>query len=181
MNRLHLALIVSVTFHVGLVGVAGSSILNHPDISLTAGESRLAIVYVEKEVQTLKPQTPVEPLAQQKVERNEVQESKEEVNLAQSTPSEGVIWVEPQYLVNKPPVYPRKALLRNIQGRVVLIVDIDVEGKPSRVQIETSAGSRDLDRAALKAVEEWVFQPATVNDEVVPSRTRVPIHFVIKR
>jgi len=180
MNRIRLALIFSVGVHAGLMGVQSRSLAQHPDLSIALGESRLAMVFVEKKAEKTRIRPEKELLLATESEVTVVREAEEEMNLIASTPSDGVVWAEPRYLVNTPPAYPRRALLRNIQGKVVLVVDIDVEGEPSRVHIEKSSGSISLDQAAVKAVKSWIFQPAMIDEEPAPSRSRVPIQFVIK-
>jgi len=179
MTRIRLALMLSIGFHAGFLNVAEAPITQHPEVSVAQGESRLAMVFVQKMTEVVAP----EPNRETASEVIPAEETKmdEEKNLLASIPSEGVVWVEPQYLVNTPPQYPRRALLRNIQGKVTLIVDIDVDGKPQSIRVEKSSGFNILDDAAVKAVSQWVFHPAFKGDHAVRSRSRVPIQFVIKK
>ena len=73
------------------------------------------------------------------------------------------------------PKYPIEALRSQIQGEVVLIVDIDGAGKPTAVRIERSSGDRSLDREARSTVlRSWRFQ-ATGSAQ----RARLPIRFAL--
>ncbi|MCB9831758.1 MAG: energy transducer TonB [Planctomycetes bacterium] len=75
------------------------------------------------------------------------------------------------------PRYPRQAVTRHLEGRVILIVDVDRDGRVLDVVIETSSGHDILDRAAVDAVEDWRFAPAREGDQTVRDRLRIPITF----
>jgi len=81
------------------------------------------------------------------------------------------------YLANPPPAYPRRARRDGIEGTVTLKVLVTAAGTPGRVEVETSSGSRVLDRAALDAVKAWRFVPARRGDEAVDAWVRVPVAF----
>ncbi|HEV7268500.1 MAG TPA: energy transducer TonB [Falsiroseomonas sp.] len=70
---------------------------------------------------------------------------------------------------NAPPAYPAASRLRNEQGRVTLMVEIDAAGQMADAAIQVSAGYPALDRAALEAVRAWRFEPAM--------RDGQPVHF----
>jgi len=78
---------------------------------------------------------------------------------------------------NPRPRYPKSARRRGIEGRVVLVVRVGSDGTPSSVKVGTSSGHDSLDRAALEAVENWRFQPATRAGVPVPGTVEVPITF----
>ena len=86
------------------------------------------------------------------------------------------------YASTPAPVYPRAALLANIEGTVILEVTVDEHGKPVDVVIAVSSGSRDLDRAARDQVlRAWRFQPAMENGRAVRAIGRVPVNFTLNR
>jgi TonB family protein len=66
----------------------------------------------------------------------------------------------PQPLYTVAPVYPPRALLDGIQGRVVVEFSLDAAGVPSELEVvDSSAGL--FDAAALQALSSWRFaQPA---------------------
>src|SRR5688572_25776594 len=72
--------------------------------------------------------------------------------------------------------YPPSALKRGTHADVVLIVTVDADGRVSHVDVAASAG-HDLDDAAIAAVEQWVFEPATRDGKPVAAKIRVPFHF----
>jgi protein TonB len=75
------------------------------------------------------------------------------------------------------PRYPAQAMRRGESGTVLLQVQVDAQGRPSRVDVVQSSRSRTLDREAQRAVEQWLFSPAIRNGRVVPSNVLVPIEF----
>lgn len=83
------------------------------------------------------------------------------------------------YLQNPPPVYPRSALRRRIQGTVMVDVRVGVDGFPRMVRLEASSGYAMLDEAALEAVRKWQFTPARRGSEVVEAGVVVPVEFRI--
>jgi len=75
------------------------------------------------------------------------------------------------------PTYPARALRRGESGEVVLRIHVDARGVPDRVEIAASSGSRDLDRAAQRAVQRWRFRPAMRDGSPVAGMVTVPIRF----
>ncbi len=56
---------------------------------------------------------------------------------------------------------------------------INPDGK-AQVKLLSSSGSEDLDEAALAALKQWKFRPATLNGEPVPSTRRIKIEFAVE-
>lgn len=80
--------------------------------------------------------------------------------------------------VAPPPPYPRDALRAGIEGRVLLRVLVDVDGRPLEVGVERSSGHRSLDREAVRQVKQrWCFQPAMRDGQAVQAWGLVPIDF----
>jgi periplasmic protein TonB len=78
---------------------------------------------------------------------------------------------------DRPPVYPEMARRRGQQGRVLLQVNVSANGTPVGVTIAQSSGVASLDDAALRAVEQWRFVPATRGGTAVPAIAEVPVRF----
>ncbi len=78
---------------------------------------------------------------------------------------------------NRSPVYPWVARLRGWEGVVVLQVMVKADGRVERVGVAQSSGYALLDRAALEAVERWMFAPATRYGRSVPSEVELPVRF----
>ncbi len=78
---------------------------------------------------------------------------------------------------NNQPRYPESARVRGIQGRVFLEVRVSRFGKARGVRVKSSSGHKMLDKAALKAVRRWRFQPARRNGAPVGDMVVVPVSF----
>jgi TonB family protein len=78
---------------------------------------------------------------------------------------------------NAAPRYPSGALRRGEGGTVVLRVNVGADGKPEDVEVARHSGSRELDRAALVAVRDWRFRPATRDGREVASVVEQPVEF----
>ncbi len=78
---------------------------------------------------------------------------------------------------NGKPAYPAEAMRRGIQGNVTLRVDVSRAGLATQVLVLASSGHRDLDDAAVAAVQKWRFVPASRGGEPVDATAEVPIQF----
>lgn len=84
------------------------------------------------------------------------------------------------YLNNPTPNYPEIALQNNIEGKVMLMVNVNANGKVINITIENSSGYKMLDNAAINSVKNWQFIPAKHNSVAVSGKVIVPIEFKIK-
>ncbi|MBJ6980501.1 energy transducer TonB [Luteimonas sp. MC1572] len=75
------------------------------------------------------------------------------------------------------PRYPTRALRRGQSGEVLLRIHVDARGMPAQVEVISSSGSTDLDRAARDAVRRWRFRPAMRNGAPAAGVVNVPITF----
>ena len=75
------------------------------------------------------------------------------------------------------PKYPESARRDGKEGRVLLRVLVNEEGRTASVQVNRSSGVESLDQAALEAIERWRFSPARLGDRPVESWVRIPIDF----
>lgn len=111
--------------------------------------------------------TPVTPLA---ISTNAVTTN----TTAASGDSEATI----AYETATPPAYPIPALRAGVQGTVLLKVLVDTSGKPVRVAVERSSGSRMLDDAARQHVlATWRFHPAVRDGHAIQAWALVPVKF----
>jgi TonB family protein len=76
-----------------------------------------------------------------------------------------------------PPRYPAEALRQGQGGKVVLLVDVDAQGRPTNVQVETSEPKGVFDAAVLESARAWRFQPKIEHGKAVAGRVRVPVAF----
>ncbi|MGH8086323.1 MAG: energy transducer TonB [Lysobacter sp.] len=75
------------------------------------------------------------------------------------------------------PRYPRRALRRGDSGTVLVRAQVGPDGVPTSVDVARGSGSRELDRAAVDAVERWRFHPATQGGRPTVGTVVVPISF----
>lgn len=78
---------------------------------------------------------------------------------------------------NRAPQYPAQALRRGEAGTVRIRVEVSESGEAGNVEVAEGSGSRLLDRAALAAVRQWRFRPATRGGRPVADTVIVPITF----
>ncbi len=86
----------------------------------------------------------------------------------------------PLYRENPPPRYPRIARRKGYEGTVVLEVLVNPEGKVADSRIFRSCGYSILDKAAMKAIRNWLFEPGMRGDKKVEMWVKVPIRFQLK-
>jgi periplasmic protein TonB len=78
---------------------------------------------------------------------------------------------------NRAPIYPDLARRRGEQGRVLLRVNVSADGTPLDVAVLDTSGHQSLDAAALSAIRQWRFVPATQAGRAVPAEADVPVRF----
>jgi protein TonB len=84
------------------------------------------------------------------------------------------------YLSNPAPAYPPLARRMGEEGKVVLRVFVEPQGRPSQIELKLSSNSPRLDQAAQDAVWRWKFIPAKRGDEAIGAWVLVPITFTLK-
>jgi len=84
------------------------------------------------------------------------------------------------YLDNPAPVYPPLSRRMREEGRVMLRVFVEANGRASQVQIKAGSGAPRLDQAAQDAVSRWKFIPARRGAEAVGAWVLVPIVFNLR-
>ena len=84
------------------------------------------------------------------------------------------------YLRNRSPTYPERARRKRHEGTVLLMVEVGASGKPGKIAIHKSSGYLELDTAAKKAVQSWLFTPALSDGKPVSSTVLVPINFKLR-
>ena len=94
-----------------------------------------------------------------------------------SAPVKGARGAIPDYLRNPPPAYPEPSRLAHEEGVVMLVVDVGHSGNPTGVRLQQSSGFTALDQAAIRAVRDWKFRPATTAGMVVASSVSIPVRF----
>ena len=78
------------------------------------------------------------------------------------------------------PRYPRAAQRRNTSGYVDLAFTVTTSGTVSDIEITQSEPGTLFDDAAVEAVEQWRFKPATENGQAVRKRVAVRMSFALQ-
>ncbi len=80
-----------------------------------------------------------------------------------------------------PPVYPPKALLRNIEGWVQVLIEVNEMGTVSKVSVLNAEPKHLFEEAAMKAVRKWSFYPQKENGVAVPYQLTQMIEFKLEQ
>jgi bla regulator protein blaR1 len=91
--------------------------------------------------------------------------------------AEGVLL--PKVIKEIRPNYTQRAMQRKIAGTVLLDCVVTRTGAPSRVKVLRPLDA-DLDRAAVRALEQWRFSPGTKGGKPVAVRVKVEMTFTLK-
>ncbi len=84
------------------------------------------------------------------------------------------------YLNNPSPSYPALSRRLGEQGKVVIRVLIDKDGRPQQGNIDQSSGYSRLDQAALRAVMGWRYVPGRRYGIAQDMWFNVPVHFALQ-
>jgi TonB family protein len=77
------------------------------------------------------------------------------------------------------PRYTDDAQAQAIMGAVVIAFEIDKEGKPRNAKVVQGLDA-GLDRNALAALNEWLFEPATLDGKSVVCTAKTEIRFALQ-
>jgi protein TonB len=86
-------------------------------------------------------------------------------------------FVQARYAYNPKPDYPDRARRDGKEGRVLLRVLVNEDGRSASVEVSRSSGIEALDQAAVEAIKRWRFSSARLGDRPVESWVRIPIDF----
>jgi periplasmic protein TonB len=82
-------------------------------------------------------------------------------------------------LNNPAPAYPALSKRLNEQGTVVLDILVKADGSIGDIQLKTSSGYPRLDDAALRAIKNWRFVPASRGGDAIDYRYDLPFEFTL--
>lgn len=85
--------------------------------------------------------------------------------------------VEANLIHDVPPQYPAEAGRARIEGTVVLMAVIGMDGSVKDVRVEN--GLPILAQAAIEAVKQWRYKPYMVNGEPVEVDSRITVNFTL--
>jgi periplasmic protein TonB len=97
---------------------------------------------------------------------------------ASATPAKSTARAPAGQLIHRvEPEYPAQAKNRNVQGPVVLDVQVLSNGTVGTIGIVS--GDSILTESAVHAVRQWRYQPYLVNGRPVEGQTRITINFTL--
>ncbi len=86
------------------------------------------------------------------------------------------LYTLPQPKVTIMPAYPEKCKKAKIQGTVVLLIGTDKEGRVDTVRV-LEKGHPDLAKAAVKAIQQWVYEPVISKGKPIPAIFYMKVYF----
>lgn len=98
-------------------------------------------------------------------------------NATSNAPALTPAHIDPNYLHHPNPAYPAISKRLRETGTVILRVSLDEKGVVQDIAVQTSSDFQRLDQAALEAVRQWRFIPASRGAQPVPASVLVPIEF----
>jgi len=87
----------------------------------------------------------------------------------------------PVPLITPNVIYPELEKKIGIEGAVVLDVVVLTDGTVGEIVIFRSSGSDNLDKAAIDAARQYIYQPARTNGKPVPVWLKIPFKFSIRK
>lgn len=85
---------------------------------------------------------------------------------------------EPPVLVSyTEPVYPPAARAAQVQGNVEVVATVGTDGVPRSLRV--TSGDPQLGAAAIAAISNWRYRPATVNGQLAESLITVAVKFAL--
>lgn len=88
---------------------------------------------------------------------------------------------KPQFSAKPVPVsYPRLARKKGLEGKTLIEVWLDREGKQVKQKIISSSGHSILDQRALKTIKQWQFSRRIEQGQAIAHRVQIPINFKLQ-
>lgn len=79
-----------------------------------------------------------------------------------------------------PPPYPKSSRRLGERGKVVLAVEVDLDGSVAQVIVKKSSGYIRLDQSALNTIRTWRFIPGNKAGTPQKMWATIPINFVLE-
>lgn len=84
----------------------------------------------------------------------------------------------PRYAETNPSfVYPVMANVYGVEGKLIMRVQVQADGRPGRMLLKQSSGNGILDQDAREQLARWRFHPARKNGQAVASWVDVPVTY----
>jgi TonB family protein len=90
--------------------------------------------------------------------------------------------VAPRAIARVTPRYTAEAIRARLEGAVTLRGIVELDGTISSIEVVSSLDQRfGLDQAAVEALRQWRFEPATVDGKPVRTLITVSLNFTLRR
>lgn len=89
--------------------------------------------------------------------------------------------VKPQVLRSIAPEYPHGAKRNRIEGKVIVRLLVNKDGKTEQVSVHSSSPAGAFDEAALSAAKRWMFKPGRYEGNAVATWVFIPFNFELTR
>ena len=84
------------------------------------------------------------------------------------------------YVATAAPRYPRRAVDLNITGWVVIEFTVNPEGATQDIEVTQSDPPKVFNKAAIEAVEQWVFEPVVYRGQIISQRAGARLVFSLQ-
>ncbi|WP_163989964.1 TonB-dependent receptor [Pyxidicoccus caerfyrddinensis] len=111
--------------------------------------------------------------------RAQVPQSPEDAGTVDAGVPTGVLTKPPALLRQVEAPYPPDAAAQQLEGTVVMFIDISETGAVTNVEVTQPAG-HGFDEAAVEAVKQFQFEPAEVDNVPAPVRIQYAYQFVFR-
>ena len=112
--------------------------------------------------------------------RGDAEEDSQSSSLVETNPVQLEVFTGPKAKELPSPIYPRRERRQGKEGWVQVNFMISPEGKPYEVAVTHSSGSESFERAAVKTVSKWSFDPATMNGQPIDAGANYKIKFSLE-
>ncbi len=139
---------------------------------------------VEVKKPAVEPKTDIEPKVVKEAEPTKPKPIEEK----QAPPAQTASQASKPMLVKKaefsakptPVTYPRLARKKGLQGKVMIEVWLDEQGKQVKQVLLESSGHNVLDERALNTIKEWRFSKRIEQGKAIAHRVHIPINFQLQ-
>lgn len=132
----------------------------------------------KKRVQAITEKT--KPKQQPEKSESEAANTSESVTISNQS-SQPMLVNKPRFSAKPTPVeYPRLARKKGLEGRALIEVWLDKDGKQIKQKLIQSSGHEILDSRALNTIKQWQFSRQTANGQAIAHRVQIPINFKLK-
>jgi protein TonB len=171
---------VSGAIHVGALVVLyqNAPSLSPSSLVVQRGTSVVSVTYEPAEVAVMPPSRQVS--APQVFAKSRRVAHPRSADVPQSSSSVGGVFEGAQIAGSIVPYYPLSSRRRREEGTVVYRVSVSAQGISDSVMMIQSSGYSALDRAALSAISEARFSPATRDGKGVPSSKELSFVFQLQ-